>query len=97
MLPGAASTYNVRVGRGDKVTGPYLDKDGKDLRDGGGTLLLDTDGPFVGPGQPAVFSDGGRQWLSFHFYDATARGRGTLALRPLAWGDDGWPVARAKE
>ena len=90
---GVRSTYNIRVGRSDRITGPYLDKDGRDMRLGGGTLVLDTDGPFIGPGQPAVYGEGGREWLVCHFYDATRRGRGTLALRPLTWDADGWPVA----
>lgn len=89
---GVNSTYNIRVGRSERITGPYLDKDGKDMRRGGGTLLLGSEGPFVGPGHPSIFVEGDRQWLAVHFYDATNRGRGTLALRPLTWDADGWPV-----
>src|SRR2546423_1442108 len=37
---GVNSTYNIRVGRSKKVTGPYLDKDGKNIMAGGGTLLV---------------------------------------------------------
>ena len=86
---GAASTYNVRVGRAERITGPYLDRDGRDMRDGGGTLVLDRDGPFVGPGQPSVLvgpavaagagppaaapAAGSRDHLVCHFYDATTR------------------------
>ena len=91
---GVRSTYNIRVGRADKVTGPYLDRDGKDMASGGGTLLLGSDGPFVGPGQPGVFTDftTGQTHLVCHFYDAAQRGRGTLAIRPLTWDAAGWPV-----
>ena len=90
---GVNSTYNVRVGRSDRITGPYLDRDGKDMRDGGGTLLAGTDGPLIGPGQPSVFTDdGGRDHLVCHFYDATRRGRPTLAIRPLVWDAGGWPA-----
>ena len=28
---GVASTYNIRVGRADRIEGPYLDKDGKPM------------------------------------------------------------------
>jgi arabinan endo-1,5-alpha-L-arabinosidase len=89
---GTNSTYNIRVGRSHRITGPYLGRDGKDMRDGGGTLVAATDGPLVGPGQPSVFSDdAGRDWLVCHFYDATRRGRGTLGIRPLVWDAQGWP------
>jgi arabinan endo-1,5-alpha-L-arabinosidase len=32
---GVASTYNIRVGRADRIEGPYRDKDGKAMLDGG--------------------------------------------------------------
>ena len=32
---GVNSTYNIRVGRSKSVTGPFLDKDGKDMAQGG--------------------------------------------------------------
>ena len=59
--------------------------------DGGVTLLLDTDGPFIGPGRANIFEENGRFWFSCHFYDGTERGRSKLAIRPLQWRDDGWP------
>jgi arabinan endo-1,5-alpha-L-arabinosidase len=90
---GTNSTYNIRIGRSSKITGPYLDKDGVDLRDGGGTLLVGTTGPFIGPGHAAIFSEAGSDWLSCHFYDGTRAGRPTLAIRPLRWSPDGWPEA----
>lgn len=93
---GINSTYNIRVGRSQKITGPYLDKEGKDMAKGGGTLLLETDGPFIGPGHAGILKDAGRSWLSLHFYDATDKGRSKLAIRPLAWQPDGWPVVSEK-
>ena len=89
---GVKSTYNIRVGRSDRIEGPYLDKDGKDLRDGGGTLFFGSTGDTTGPGHAGIVSDGKREWLSFHFYDAAQAGRATLGVRPLAWDKDGWPV-----
>jgi arabinan endo-1,5-alpha-L-arabinosidase len=82
---GVNSTYNIRVGRSNRITGPYLDKDGLDLCAGGGTLLLDTIGPFIGPGHAGILSAAGSDWLSCHFYDGTRAGRPTLAIRPLRW------------
>jgi arabinan endo-1,5-alpha-L-arabinosidase len=52
---GVASTYNIRVGRADRIEGPYRDKNGKDMMDGGGSLVLASTGRFIGPGgQEAV-------------------------------------------
>ena len=88
---GTNSTYEVRVGRSKAVTGPYLDRDGKDLVEGGGTPFLATSGRIIGPGHVGVFSERGTNWFSFHFYDATNRGRPHLGLRELRWTTDGWP------
>jgi len=88
---GTNSTYNIRVGRGVNITGPYFDKAGVDLLHGGGTLVLDSTGPFIGPGHTGIFSEGGTSWFSCHFYDGTRRGAHTLAIRPMRWSTDGWP------
>ncbi len=88
---GADSTYQVAVGRAEQVTGPYLDAEGRDLADGGGTIVLDRHGAVVGPGGQSVFGD----YLAFHYYDAsntTAPHIPTLGLQRLDW-VDGWPVA----
>ncbi len=90
---GIESTYNIRVGRSKKITGPYLDKEGKDLREAGGSLLIQSDPPFIGPGHANIFkTEAGKFLFSFHFYDGTRRGAPTLGMLPLEWDCDGWPV-----
>lgn len=89
---GTNSTYEVRIGRSHAVTGPYLDKDGKDLVDGGGTKFLESTGRFIGPGHIGILKDNGTIWFSYHYYDAATEGRSRLALGKLAWTKDGWPV-----
>ena len=37
---GLKSDYKVMVGRSKTVTGPYLDKDGKAMNKGGGSLVI---------------------------------------------------------
>ncbi|MDG3004584.1 arabinan endo-1,5-alpha-L-arabinosidase [Paludisphaera mucosa] len=88
---GVRSTYSIRVGRSRDVTGPYLDRDGVDLAAGGGTALLATDGPFIGPGHAGVLEREGRSYLSHHYYDGDSAGLPRLAVRPLAWDAEGWP------
>ena len=89
---GINSTYHIRVGRSESITGPYLDRAGRNLLEGGGTLVLESEGPFIGPGHAGIVNLGGREWFSCHFYDASQNGRPTYALRPLTWDADGWPV-----
>ncbi|HBY62348.1 MAG TPA: arabinan endo-1,5-alpha-L-arabinosidase, partial [Solibacterales bacterium] len=38
---GVKSTYNTVVGRAERITGPYLDRSGKPMLEGGGTLLIE--------------------------------------------------------
>jgi arabinan endo-1,5-alpha-L-arabinosidase len=90
---GVNSTYNIRVGRSKRVDGPYLDREGKPLLEGGGTVVLATEGRMIGPGHCAVLHERGRDLLVYHFYDGEARGIPTLQVRPLGWDRDGWPVA----
>jgi arabinan endo-1,5-alpha-L-arabinosidase len=47
---GANSTYRIAYGRSTSVTGPYLDKNGVNMLNGGGTVLEATAGQWVGPG-----------------------------------------------
>jgi len=90
---GTNSTYEVRVGRAEKITGPYLDRDGKNLADGGGSPFLQSQGRFIGPGHIGIVNDGttsGPTWFSYHYYDAATQGRSRLALGKIDW-SDGWP------
>jgi arabinan endo-1,5-alpha-L-arabinosidase len=88
---GTNSTYEIRVGRSDQVTGPYVDKEGVDMLLGGGLMFLETDGAMIGPGHAGILREGHHFWFSFHFYDGTQRGVPTYAIRPLRWTQDGWP------
>ena len=88
---GVRSTYNIRVGRSREITGPYVDQEGADMLEGGGTLVLDTEGRFIGPGHPGILRDGDQLLMSYHFYDREQNGRSALAIRPIEWTEDGWP------
>jgi arabinan endo-1,5-alpha-L-arabinosidase len=84
---GVDSTYRIVVGRSKTVTGPYVDRDGRELMQGGGTTLLESSGDRIGPGGESV--SGGV--IAYHYYDGTADGAPKLGLRSLTWADDGWP------
>lgn len=89
---GTNSTYEVRMGRADKIAGPYLDRDGKDLADGGGSSFLVSNGRFIGPGHIGIVDDGTNSvtHFSYHYYDAATRGRSRLAIAKIDW-SGGWP------
>ena len=89
---GVESTYEIRVGRSRTVSGPYLDREGRDLRTGGGTLVLDSEDRWIGPGHPSIIERDGREWLAHHYYDRELRGRSRLRMVPLSWDAEGWPV-----
>lgn len=98
---GEKSTYKTVYGRSRNVEGPYLDKNGKDMRLGGGTLLVGPDSRFYGVGHCSAYEltmpDGNKQWYFIsHAYDTEAGGRAKLFLRKLSFDKDGWLVLEKK-
>src|SRR5688572_25616661 len=91
---GANSSYNIRMGRAKKVTGPFLDNMGIDMLQGGGKLFLGSGGRQIGPGHFGLLDLGdGVEKFSLHFEaDLDRGGISVLDIRPLLW-RDGWPVA----
>jgi arabinan endo-1,5-alpha-L-arabinosidase len=89
---GVESTYKIMAGRSRSVTGPYADREGKAMMEGGGTLVLASDNNWKGPGHNEILQDGGKDYIVHHAYDAHNNGRATLIIRPLAWDKDGWPM-----
>lgn len=89
---GARSTYKIAVGRSKDITGPYLDKEGKSMAEGGGSVILaGGEGEWRGPGHCAVLQEPDQDYLVFHAYHAVT-GRSELKIASLGW-KDGWPVA----
>jgi arabinan endo-1,5-alpha-L-arabinosidase len=92
--------YNVRVGRGDSPTGPFLDYNGHDLNtneDHGPMIVAPYQfaghGGWQGTAHCAVFDDGNGQYFMAH------QGRPSvnsyfmdLHVRKISWTADGWPV-----
>jgi arabinan endo-1,5-alpha-L-arabinosidase len=91
---GANSSYNIRMGRAKKVTGPFVDNMGIDMLQGGGKLFLGSGGRYIGPGHFGLLDLGdGVQKFSCHYEaDLDRGGISVLDIRPLLW-RDGWPVA----
>lgn len=88
---GVRSTYEIVVGRSRKVEGPYVDRDGNELLQAGGTPVLASEGRWIGPGHASIVETRDGEMLVHHAYDAEDRGRSKLRLVPLRW-EEGWPV-----
>ena len=86
---GVNSTYNIRVGRARQPVGPYVDKDGKPMLEGGGTLLLEGEEQWRGPGHQSVLHDESGDYIFFHAYHGKT-GKPYLQIGRLEWKDD-WP------
>lgn len=87
------ATYNVRVGRSRSLTGPYVDRSGKPLLNGGGTTILARHGYVVGAGGQSFLRDRGKDVLVYHFYDYRDAGQPHLGLNEIVW-RNGWPKLR---
>ncbi|MGM0369019.1 MAG: family 43 glycosylhydrolase [Bacillota bacterium] len=83
---GVDSDYKVVYGRSESITGPYIDKNGIDMRDGGGTVMTASGPRFKGHGGQDVYND----LLVHHSYDADSNGWPTLKIKELSWEND-WP------
>lgn len=88
---GAASMYNVRVGRSESLTGPYVDRDGVPLLEGGGTRILAEYGRWKGTGHNGMLIEDDAYWMVYHAYDSQQNGVPKLRLESLSWDAEGWP------
>jgi arabinan endo-1,5-alpha-L-arabinosidase len=89
---GTRSTYRTMVGRSARVTGPYVDRDGVPMMQGGGTSVLTANARWLGPGGESAFAQkDGQSILVFHAYDAHT-GHPALQISTITW-EDGWPQA----
>ena len=93
---GTSSTYRIIVGRSTSPTGPYLDRGGLDLHDGGGTILLSSHSNIFGPGGQSVMTVSGSQQplLVYHYYDGNTNGTPTLGMNWISFDADGWPYLK---
>ena len=91
---GKNSTYNVVVGRSEKVTGPYIDRDGVPLMQGGGTVVAKGNERYAGMGHCAVVTFGGQDYMFLHGYDGEADYRSKLLVKEISWTADEWPTIK---
>ncbi|MFT5203494.1 MAG: arabinan endo-1,5-alpha-L-arabinosidase [Candidatus Aldehydirespiratoraceae bacterium] len=90
---GVDTNYEIRVGRSEEITGPYVDIAGDPMLINGGSLLLGSYDRVIGTGSGDVLVTGDDSLIVHHWYDPENDGEVTLGVRPLLWSPDGWPVA----
>jgi arabinan endo-1,5-alpha-L-arabinosidase len=89
---GKDSTYKMVVGRSEKITGPYLDRTGRDMAEGGGSLLLAGTAEWAGVGHNSVYTFDGRDYLVFHAYESADNGLQKLKIAEIRWDQEHWPI-----
>jgi arabinan endo-1,5-alpha-L-arabinosidase len=93
---GAESTYKIMVGRAKNIEGPYIDKEGKSMLNGGGSLVLKGNDDWHAIGHNAAYTFDGIDYLVCHGYDAHDNARQKLIIREIKWDNDDWPVVDIK-
>ena len=91
---GENSTYKVVVGRSKSATGPYVDKNGIALNNGGGTLIIEGNENWYGAGHNSTYTFDGKDYIIFHAYDANDNGAPKLKIAELQWDTEGWPTLK---
>lgn len=100
---GENSSYTTWVGRSENMLGPYLDSTGRDLRYGGGEVVLYRNDVWVGPGHTSVITDDALEdWLVYHAIPAddprlpNGVNRRPALMDKIVW-QEGWPVVNNGE
>jgi len=91
--------YNVRVGRADKVDGPYYDYNGTDLNTYADNIpMIIAPYAFIGhsgwqgTGHCSVFENNGQYYIAHQGRPAVNKYFMDLHVRRMLWTEDGWPV-----
>ena len=93
---GSNSNYKVAVGRSKKITGPYLDRSGKDMAAGGGEVIAQRDDEYFGIGHTSAYKFDGQWYFMAHGYARANNGASKLVIKKMHFDKDGWPVLDEK-
>jgi len=85
---GLNSTYKIAVGRSTSPFGPFVDKNGVDMKNGGGSVIDSGNVAWVGPGGQDVY---GTNVIARHAYSVAENGAPKLLISDLYWDSSGWP------
>lgn len=104
---GENATYEVKMGWSNNIRGPYLDKDGHDMNNGGGTVFLPNQQTFDWDGSTRIARghvgilkgeklDGTYpDWVSYSYWlqNPPERNGIRMGIQRLIRDEDGWPEA----
>lgn len=101
---GMKSNYKVVVGRSRNIQGPYLDREGREMTAGGGTLVIEGDKEnyeaaghcafyhiVTAPHEQSTHNDHLDLFIC-HGYSTRHNGQAILIQHPVHWTEDGWPT-----
>lgn len=92
---GMKSTYRVAVGRSKSVAGPYVDRTGKLMTEGGGTIIAEGDKQvWEAMGHCSAYNFAGEDLFFCHGYYIPKDGMSILIEKHIVWTSDGWPELR---
>ncbi len=86
------STYHVVVGRSRSVTGPYLDKNGRDMLDGGGSVVVRGNRAWKAVGHNSAYTFDGKDVMVLHAYETADKYLQKLKIMDIQWDSAGWPL-----
>lgn len=93
------ATYNNCVGRSKTVNGPFLDRDGKNMLDGGGTPVSQGKDGIAVPAHASIFKDtDGQYYFVSEYFQAVDLdkkelvGNSRCVISTIVWDEEGWPV-----
>lgn len=81
--------YQTMVGRSRTITGPYVDRNGTPMMNGGGFEVVGPHGNIRGPGHEGLMEDVDGWLLVYHYY-TTSDPTTKLGVNLIRWDDD-WP------
>ena len=93
---GRRSNYKTVVGRSKSVEGPYLDKQGRRMDEGGGEILLQASDRYYGVGHCGLLKKDGEWLFVAHGYAKLSGGQSKLFLRRMVFDSEGWPVIESE-
>ena len=93
---GKNSTYRMVMGRSKDIKGPYLDKEGKDMAKGGGTLVIKGNERWAGWGGNSAYTFDGKDYIVFHAYENADNDFHRLKIGQITWDAEQWPVVDEK-
>lgn len=94
---GKESTYKVVMGRSKDVRGPYLDKDGVDMNQGGGSLVIAGDKDWIALGHNSAYTFGKKDYLVLHAYETADNYLQKIKILEMKWDKHGWPSVDQKD